>query len=309
MTAHTRRCLIAGNWKMNGRLSEAAALSTSIIEGIDSREDLQALDWLICPPFVHLQMVAAVLSGRQARSPDLAIKLGAQDLSASEDGAFTGEVSAEMLRDCACTAVLVGHSERRQHFAESEALIARKLKRAVGADLQIILCVGESEQARLEGRTEAVIADQLARLPALKQVIIDDMQKHREAAKSQAGQPEPLPHEAFSMDRLASQLVIAYEPVWAIGTGKSAKPEEVQQVHAFIRDRLAMAGWPSASMRILYGGSVNAVNAQALFTMPDVDGVLVGGAALKATNFLAIGEAAVRRIIAPLPKGNEAWLG
>jgi triosephosphate isomerase len=301
--------LIAGNWKMNGRLGAAAALCTSILEGIDTREDLRALDWLICPPFVHLQTVAALLRASQAAAPDLALRLGAQDLSAAADGAFTGEVSAEMLRDCACTAVLVGHSERRQYFAESDALIARKLKRAISAGLQSILCVGESEQARLEGRTKDVIADQLEPLRALEQAIHDSDARDLAAAKNRAGQPESLLHESLSMDRLASQLVIAYEPVWAIGTGKSARPEDAQHVHAFIRERLATAGWPASRMRILYGGSVNAANAQALFTMPDIDGALVGGAALQATNFLAIGEAAVRRIIAPLPKRNEAWLG
>lgn len=160
MTA--RRRLIAGNWKMNGRLESAAALGAGLIEGLASRQDLQALDWLICPPFVHLKTLGDLLERSRQRLPGLAMKLGAQDLSAAGDGAYTGEISAEMLRDCGCSAVLIGHSERRQYFSESETLIAQKLKRAIDAGLSAVLCVGESEQERSKGLTRGSSKNRLS---------------------------------------------------------------------------------------------------------------------------------------------------
>lgn len=256
---------------MNGRHHSALALSQDILSGLFANESLLQLDWLICPPYVHLHTVSEVLRSNRSSEIRLRFMLGAQDLSVFDDGAFTGEISAEMLRDSDCASVLIGHSERRQHQDESNDLIEKKLHRAWQSGLQAILCVGESEQERLEGRTEAVIARQLSAL-------------------------DHCPQDA--------SLVIAYEPIWAIGTGKSASPGDAQQVHAFIRLHLAAASLPADSIRILYGGSVRPDNAEALFSMPDVDGALVGGASLQANQFLAIGEAAVRRIIADVGKGN-----
>lgn len=301
MTA--RRRLIAGNWKMNGRLESAAALGAGLIEGLASRQDLQALDWLICPPFVHLKTLGDLLERSRQRLPGLAMKLGAQDLSAAGDGAYTGEISAEMLRDCGCSAVLIGHSERRQYFSESETLIAQKLKRAIDAGLSAVLCVGESEQERSKGLTRAVIEKQVELLfnlwpasthqPVLGQNATQDLHA-QQSVHTPIVNHQPGVGDANARAERAARVVIAYEPVWAIGTGKSASPDDAQQVHAFIRDRLDQAGWPSSLIRILYGGSVKADNAEALFRMPDVDGALVGGASLQATSFLDIGQAAVR---------------
>jgi len=303
MRMTSRRRLIAGNWKMNGRLESAAALGAGLIEGIANRQDLQALDWLICPPFVHLKTLGDLLEQSRQKIPGLAMKLGAQDVSAAEDGAYTGEISAEMLRDCGCSAVLIGHSERRQYFSESETLIAQKLKRAIDAGFLAVLCVGESEQERVKGLTRAVIEKQIELLlnlwpvsshqAALGPCATQDLQAQRGVHMALANH-QPGVGDTNARAEWASRLVIAYEPVWAIGTGKSASPDDAQQVHAFIRDRLHQAGWPSSSIRILYGGSVKADNAQALFGMPDVDGALVGGASLQATSFLDIGQAAVR---------------
>ncbi|NDH58967.1 MAG: triose-phosphate isomerase, partial [Betaproteobacteria bacterium] len=218
--------------------------------------------------------------GRQ-HAKDIPLYLGAQNLAAQSDGAWTGEVSGPMLLDCGCAAVILGHSERRQHFYETDAMIATKLCLAIASGLVVLLCVGESEQARHEGRTEAVIAKQL-------EVLTELPPGQREAA---------------------FQPVIAYEPLWAIGSGRSANPEDAQKVHASIRKQMLDAGFAAAHLRILYGGSVKPENAAALFAMPDIDGALVGGAALEAKQFLAIGEAAIRRIIAPVPEERKSWPG
>jgi triosephosphate isomerase len=244
-----RRPIVAGNWKMHGSRVDNARL----IEELVSRYPADAgADCVVCPPFVYLQEV-----GRMLR--DTAISLGGQDLCADTHGAFTGEVSAAMLKDVGCEYVLVGHSERRLLYRESDQLVARKFAAAHAKALIPVLCVGEQLSDREAGRTEEVITRQL------------------DAVLELCG-PEAL-----------GQGVVAYEPVWAIGTGRVATPEQAQEVHALIRARIAARDARiAADTRILYGGSVKAGNAAELFAMPDVDGGLIGGASLKADEFLAI---------------------
>ena len=244
-----RRPIVAGNWKMHGTRSENARL----IEEITSRYPADpAAECIVCPPYVYLQEV-----GRQLR--DSTILLGAQDVCADPQGAFTGEVSAAMLKDVGCQYVIVGHSERRLLYRESDQLVARKFAGAQAKALVPILCVGEQLAERESGRTRDVVARQL------------------DAVLELCG------------TQTLESAVIAYEPVWAIGTGRNATPEQAQEVHAFIRARVAARDATIAGgARILYGGSVKASNAAELFTMPDVDGGLVGGASLKADEFLAI---------------------
>lgn len=249
-----RRILIAGNWKMNGSLAANAALLDGVRAGASVSCELA-----VCVPAPYLAQAQSALSG----SP---VAWGAQDMSEHESGAYTGEVSASMLRDFACRYVIVGHSERRSYHGESDAVVARKAARALAAGLVPIVCVGETLQEREQGQTNAVVARQLA--PVL------------EALSSQL-----------------SGVVIAYEPVWAIGTGKTATPEMAQQVHELIRATLAKTGSSAdakaaAEVRILYGGSMKPDNAKDLLAMPDIDGGLIGGAALKAADFLAIANAA-----------------
>ncbi len=250
-----RRILVAGNWKMNGDEAANAALVDGIVAGVP--EGGQA-DLLVCPPFPYLSSVAVRLSGS-------AVMLGAQTVSEHPKGAFTGEVSAAMLGELGCRYVIVGHSERRALFGETSATVASKFSAALDADLTPILCVGETLDDREAGRTEAVIDEQL------------------DAVLGQSG--------ADGIRR----AVIAYEPVWAIGTGKTATPEQAQDVHRHIRSRIAAhdAGI-AAGVQILYGGSVKGDNAEGLFGMPDIDGGLIGGASLNADDFLAIAGAATR---------------
>ncbi|MGH8269717.1 MAG: triose-phosphate isomerase [Steroidobacteraceae bacterium] len=252
-----RRPIVAGNWKMHGTRSENARL----IEEISSRYPADpAADCVVCPPYVYLQEAGRLLRDSSA------ILLGAQDVCADPQGAFTGEVSATMLKDVGCQYVIVGHSERRLHYRESDQLIARKFAAAHAKALVPILCVGEQLADRETGRTREVVARQLDAVL-----------------------------ELCAAETLAS-AVIAYEPVWAIGTGRNATPEQAQEVHAFIRDRIgARDATIAAFTRILYGGSVKASNAAELFAMPDVDGGLIGGASLKAEEFLAILAAAGSR--------------
>jgi triosephosphate isomerase len=244
-----RRPIVAGNWKMHGSRADNARL----IEELVGRYPADAgADCVVCPPFVYLQEV-----GRMLR--DTAIGLGAQDVCADTHGAFTGEVSAAMLKDVGCEYVLVGHSERRLIYRESDQLVARKFAAAHAKALIPVLCVGEQLSDREAGRTEEVITRQL-------DVVL----------------------ELCGPDALG-QAVVAYEPVWAIGTGRNATPEQAQEVHALIRARIgARDARIAAGTRILYGGSVKAGNAAELFAMPDVDGGLIGGASLKADEFLAI---------------------
>ncbi|MDE2049585.1 MAG: triose-phosphate isomerase [Gammaproteobacteria bacterium] len=255
-----RRPIVAGNWKMHGTRSENARLIeeiTSRYPAVDGGEG--AAECIVCPPYVYLQDVGRLLR-------DSAVSLGAQDVCADAQGAFTGEVSATMLKDVGCHYVIVGHSERRLLYRESDQLVARKFGAAQGKALVPILCVGEQLADRETGRTREVVARQLDAVL-----------------------------ELCGAEALAS-AVIAYEPVWAIGTGRNASPEQAQEVHAFIRDRIAARDATIAGVtRILYGGSVKASNAAELFAMPDVDGGLIGGASLKADEFLAILAAAGSR--------------
>ena len=247
-----RRKLVAGNWKMHGsRVSNAP-----LVEAILGSAQPERTDCVICPPFVYLSEIARLLRGS-------ATKLGAQDVCAEGQGAYTGEVSAAMLKDVGCDYVIVGHSERRNLYGEDDELVARKFAAALAHGLKPILCVGELLAEREAERTHEVVGRQLEAVVALTGI------------------------EAFA------EAVIAYEPVWAIGTGRTASPEQAQQVHGFIRQRLAQRDAKiAARLQILYGGSVKTGNARELFAQSDVDGGLIGGASLKAEEFLSIMAAA-----------------
>ena len=252
-----RRPLVAGNWKMNGTRDGAVRLAVDLVQGLDATVTAPAkalgnVEVVLCPPFVHLADVVRVLK-------DSGAYLGAQDVCAENNGAFTGEVSALMLKDFDCRYVIVGHSERRSLYGEDDMLVARKFMAAQRAGLTPIVCVGETLAEREAGQTHTVVTRQL------------------KAALDAAGVA------AFG------QAVIAYEPVWAIGTGRTATSEQAQEIHALIRGILAAQDAKiAADVRILYGGSVKAANAAELFHMPDIDGGLVGGASLDAREFLAI---------------------
>jgi len=251
-----RRKLVAGNWKMHGTRAEAARLLGGIVEGVDR---LLAAELLVCPPFVHLSEAAAALRGS-------AIALGAQDVCGeAQQGAYTGEVSGAMLVDAGCRYVIVGHSERRALYGETDGRVAAKFQAARAAGLVPILCVGETEAAHDAGETRAVVRRQLEAV-----------------------------FEAAGIASFAS-AVIAYEPVWAIGTGKTATPAHAQEVQAYLRTLVAARDANIASsLRVLYGGSVKPSNAAELFSMPDVDGGLIGGASLAIADFLGIARAAGR---------------
>jgi len=245
--------LVAGNWKMNGSRASSQALLKAILPPLAG---LRRARYAVCVPFPYLTAVGQALDGSQ-------VALGAQDLCQFEDGAYTGGVSGAMLSDCGCRYVLVGHSERRTVFGESDEVVAAKFALAQRHGLTPVLCIGETLAERESGATEAVVARQL-----------DAVIRHS------------------GLEALGKS-VIAYEPVWAIGTGKTATPDQAQAVHAYIRGRLAAADSRLAgALTLLYGGSVKAGNAAQLFTMPDVDGGLIGGAALVADEFVAICRAA-----------------
>lgn len=246
-----RKKLIAGNWKMNGSLAANAALMGELLEGIGQ----PACDVAVCVPAVYLAQVQLLLAGQGG------IALGAQDVSQHESGAYTGDVSAAMLKELGARYVIVGHSERRQYQGETDAQVAVKAQRALAAGLTPIVCVGETLREREQGETESVVSRQLSAVIQL------------------------------NGERLAD-LVVAYEPVWAIGTGRTATPEQAQAVHAALRALLAAADLQAAGVRILYGGSMNAGNAAELLAQPDIDGGLIGGASLKARDFLKIIETA-----------------
>jgi len=250
-----RQPLVAGNWKMHGSRAENAGLVRDLLDALRPEPLAEVF---LCPPYVYLWE-----TGRALKDTD--VELGAQNLCAEPQGAFTGEVSAAMLKDVGCRYVLVGHSERRQIFNESDTLVARKFVAAQSHRLVPVLCVGETLDEREGGRTLDVVSRQL--------------------------------DAVLSVSGVASlgTAVIAYEPVWAIGTGRNASPEQAQEVHGMIRARLAaLDATIGASVRILYGGSVKASNARDLFSMPDIDGGLVGGASLKADEFARICAAADR---------------
>ena len=250
-----RRPLIAGNWKMNG----SAAMARELIAGIASGRP-EGPEVAVMPPFPYLALARDAIAAAGAETD---ILLGAQDLSPRPPGAHTGDVAAAMLRDCGVELVLVGHSERREDHGESDAVVAAKFVAAIEAGLIPVLCVGETLAQRDDGQAESVIA------------------AHLDAVVREAG------IAAFE------QAVIAYEPVWAIGTGRTATPEQAQQIHAFIRSRLANESATIAGrIRILYGGSMKPANASALLACEDIDGGLIGGASLDAASFLGIVEAA-----------------
>jgi triosephosphate isomerase len=248
-----RKPLVAGNWKMYGSRAENAQRVQTLLDLL--RPEARA-DVLLCPPFVYLWEIERLLK-------DSDVALGAQSLCAEAQGAFTGEVSGTMLWDVGCRYVLVGHSERRQIFGEHDTLVARKFMAAQAQGLTPVLCVGETLEEREAGRTGEVVSRQLEAVLAVSGIAAFD------------------------------KAVVAYEPVWAIGTGRNATPEQAQEVHASIRAKLsALDAIIGGSVRILYGGSVKASNARELFAMADIDGGLVGGASLNAEEFAQICAAA-----------------
>jgi triosephosphate isomerase (TIM) len=245
-----RRPIIVGNWKMHKTTAEAVELVKALKASVASIQDI---DIGVAPPFTALMAVAEALHGS-------AIFVAAQNMHWEPQGAYTGEISAAMLTDVGCTRVIIGHSERRQYFAETDATVNRKLKAALNAQLDPILCIGETLEQREGNATFEVLEQQLRQ--GLSEIPVDGMQR----------------------------LVLAYEPLWAIGTGKTATPAQAQEVHAFIRGLLGdLYGKALADeVRIQYGGSVNAGNVHTLMTQPDVDGALVGGASLEASAFAQI---------------------
>jgi triosephosphate isomerase len=247
---------IAGNWKMYTTATTAQALAAAVVQGLGGERRVTVA---VCPPFPYLGAVAAVLKG----SP---VALGAQNLYPEKEGAFTGEVSPAMLVDAGCQYVIVGHSERRHKMGEADTFINRKVHAALAAGLKVILCVGETLEERHANRTEAVLNFQAT--AGLHDVTADQLQR----------------------------VVLAYEPVWAIGTGQVATPEQAQHVHAFLRQRVGQLYGAAAAEALLiqYGGSVKPENVVALLHQPDVDGALVGGASLHADLFLAIVRAGIR---------------
>ncbi len=250
----TRRILIAGNWKMNTRTDSATALANGVVEAVGSSPNAEVA---LCPPSVYLAAVADAVAGTP-------VELGAQNLYAASDGAYTGEVNAAMLTDVGCRFVILGHSERRALMGETDKQVSEKLQAALAGNLIPIVCVGETLEEREGGKMEKVIDTQIR--------------------GSLAGLDEVR----------AAGIVVAYEPVWAIGTGKTASPEQAEEVHALIRKLLGelFTADVAAQIRIQYGGSVKPDNAKELLGQPNIDGALVGGASLKVDDFVAIINAA-----------------
>jgi triosephosphate isomerase len=247
-----RKKLIAGNWKMNLSVTEAENLSTELIKSIKEK-DLEKADVVVCPPFISLIPVGRIIN-------ESGVKLGAQNLHYEDNGAYTGEISAEMLKSAGCNYVILGHSERRKYFAESNSDVNRKIKKALSFGIHPIVCVGESLEERERGSHKEVVEEQLSE--SMKDLSLEEFNK----------------------------IVIAYEPVWAIGTGKNATPEQANEMHKHIRDFIKrLTGMDTAdSLTILYGGSLNEKNAEELLAEPDIDGGLIGGASLKAESFITI---------------------
>ena len=252
-----RKMIIAGNWKMNMELLSARDLVRDIRSGLEQSGALERVDVVLCPPYPFLAQTSDGTAGT-------AIGVGAQNIHQAESGAYTGEVSAEMLLSAGCTHVIIGHSERRQYFGESDDLVNAKLRRALDAELNPIVCIGETLEERDAGTTMEVVSSQVR--GALQGVSAEQMER----------------------------VVLAYEPVWAIGTGRNATPEQAQEVHATIRALISeLYGSETAdALRIQYGGSMKPGNAGDLLRQPDVDGGLIGGASLNSADFLAIVTAA-----------------
>lgn len=243
--------LIAGNWKLNGDVKAAQTLAEGISEAIEKNLNLlENNDFLVCPPYLHLGIVKSALNN---------VAIGGQDSSPFDGGAYTGDVSASMLKDFGCDYVILGHSERREYYAESNLMIKQKAALAHENGLISIICVGETEAQREAGDAQSVVESQLL---------------------------ESLPDSATF-----ENTVIAYEPVWAIGTGKVATIEDITEIHNFIREKLSEKLDNSAQFRILYGGSVKPANAVEIFAVENVNGALIGGASLKAEDFIGIAEA------------------
>ena len=248
--------LIAGNWKMNGGLAANEALVHGVQQGLAQALSGKKADVAVCVPAAYFAQVQQLVKGS-------GIDLGSQDVSAHEQGAYTGEISAAMLKDFAVRYAIVGHSERRQYHGETDEQVAIKAQRALSAGITPIVCVGETLAEREVGKTEEVVKRQLAAV-------------------------------IHANGHCISEIVVAYEPVWAIGTGKTATPEQAQAVHAVLRGQLKAATEHADRVQILYGGSMNAANAAQLLSQPDIDGGLIGGAALKPADFLTIIAAAAR---------------
>ena len=243
-----RKTIIAGNWKMNASKASVKSLIDGILSGMEGVNS----EVLVCVPFPYMSQVESLIEGSN-------LKLGAQNININSSGAFTGEVSADMIKDFGAKHVIVGHSERRSLYGETSSVVAEKTKAALDAGLSPLLCVGESLEQREAGKTETVVAEQINAVIELVGI------------------------ESFD------SIIIAYEPVWAIGTGMTATPEQAQAVHFFIRNLLGESSENIAQKTpILYGGSMNAGNAVELISCPDIDGGLIGGAALKAEDFLQI---------------------
>ncbi|MFO7889864.1 MAG: triose-phosphate isomerase [bacterium] len=245
-----RTYFIAGNWKMNKTFGEVNILLSELKKMI---MDLSAIDIAVCPPYPYLSLAVEILKGSD-------IAVGAQNMAWEKSGAYTGEVSPDMIKDVGCKYVILGHSERRKYFSESDELINKKIKLAISSDLYPIVCVGESLEQRENNETEHIVKTQIA--GCLRGLLLNEIQK----------------------------VTIAYEPLWAIGTGKTATPEQAQKVHQMIRDWLRndYDREIAESVRIQYGGSVKPENAELLLSQPDIDGALVGGASLEAESFAAI---------------------
>lgn len=242
-----RPWMVAGNWKMNKTIGEAVDLARAIKEGTG---DIKGGDIVVAPVFTALAPVYAAIKESQ-------VKLAAQNIYYEEKGAFTGEIAPGMAKDAGCEYVIIGHSERRKYFNETDAAVNAKVKKALQAGLKPIMCVGETEEEREQGVTEFVVGLQVKK-------------------------------GLYGIDKM-EQVTVAYEPVWAIGTGKNATPEQAQEVHVFIRSELEkLYGNSGSSMRVLYGGSVTADNIEDLAAMKDIDGALVGGASLKSESFISI---------------------
>ncbi len=248
-----RQVMVAGNWKMNGSSESVKGLMAGIKAGLAAVTNAEVV---VCPPAVYIPRVSGAVDGT-------IIKVGSQNICDQDAGAYTGEISGEMLKDVGCEYAIIGHSERRALYGESDELVAKRFAAARRNGIKPILCIGESLEEREAGVTNAVCARQIDAVIELEGV------------------------EALA------DGVLAYEPVWAIGTGKTATPEQAQEVHAFIRGKIAALNADVATgLRILYGGSMNPANAAELIGQPDIDGGLIGGAALKAEDFLSICKAA-----------------